>query len=115
MTSRYDIVRRYYSHKREILQLDTLHEYDRYAPLPHLPQQQIDWPTCKEIVLSSFLKFSDQLHDIAVTFFEKNWIHAPVLQGKRVGAFAHPCVPQAHPYVMVNYTGTLRDVSTVAH
>ena len=115
VTSRYDIVRRYYSHKREILQLDTLHEYDRYAPLPHLPQQQIDWPTCKEIVLSSFLKFSDQLHDIAVTFFEKNWIHAPVLQGKRGGAFAHPCVPQAHPYVMVNYTGTLRDVSTVAH
>ena len=35
--------------------------------------------------------------------------------GKRGGAFAHPCVPEVHPYVMVNYTGSLRDVSTVAH
>jgi oligoendopeptidase F len=53
--------------------------------------------------------------DIARLFFEKNYIHAPVLPGKRGGAFAHPCVPEVHPYVMVNYTGSLRDISTVAH
>jgi oligoendopeptidase F len=38
-----------------------------------------------------------------------------VFEGKRGGAFAHPCVPDVHPYVLVNYTGNLRDVSTVAH
>jgi oligoendopeptidase F len=42
-------------------------------------------------------------------------MHAPVHDGKRGGAFAHPCVPEVHPYVLVNYTGNLRDVSTVAH
>ena len=115
VTSRYDIVSRYYTQKRNILQLDTLHEYDRYAPLPSLPQKKIDWPTCKEIVLSSFSSFSSELADIAESFFTKRWIHAPVLQGKRGGAFAHPCVPQVHPYILVNYTGTFRDVSTVAH
>ena len=52
---------------------------------------------------------------IAERFFDEKWIHAPVFQGKRGGAFAHPCVPDVHPYVLVNYTGTLRDVSTVAH
>jgi len=53
--------------------------------------------------------------EIAGYFFDRHWIHAPVFEGKRGGAFAHPCVPEVHPYVMVNYTGTLRDVSTVAH
>jgi oligoendopeptidase F len=53
--------------------------------------------------------------EIAEMFFTRNWIHAPVGTGKRGGAFAHPCVPEVHPYVMVNYTGNLRDVSTVAH
>ncbi len=48
-------------------------------------------------------------------FFDRNWIHAPLGDGKRGGAFAHPCVPEVHPYVLVNYTGNLRDVSTVAH
>jgi len=48
-------------------------------------------------------------------FFDRNWIHAPLGEGKRGGAFAHPCVPEVHPYLLVNYTGNLRDVSTVAH
>ncbi len=113
--SRYDIVKRYYGVKKELLGLSEVLDYDRYAPLPHLSQQHVDWPTCKDIVLDSFAQFSIQLHDIADSFFTHNWIHAPVIQGKRGGAFAHPCVPGVHPYVMVNYTGSLRDISTVAH
>ena len=53
--------------------------------------------------------------ETATLFFDRKWIHAPLADGKRGGAFAHPCVPQVHPYVLVNYTGNLRDVSTVAH
>lgn len=115
VVSRYDIVERYYTLKKEILGLDELMDYDRYAPLPDLPGQQSDWQTCREIVLSSFSKFSPKLSEIAEQFFTNHWIHAPVLHGKRGGAFAHPCVPECHPYIMVNYTGSLRDISTVAH
>lgn len=115
VTSRYDIVQRYYSVKKNILGLDSLEDYDRYAPLPSLPSRKVEWPACKDIVLSSFRDFSPQMSDIAEDFFEKRWIHAPISQGKRGGAFAHPCVPEVHPYVLVNYTGNLRDVSTVAH
>lgn len=115
VTGRYDIVQRYYNLKRSILGLDELVDYDRYAPLPHLPTETVDWPTCKDMVLKAFGEFSPQMAEIAGNFFEKNWIHAPVLDGKRGGAFAHPCVPEVHPYVMVNYTGSLRDISTVAH
>jgi len=115
VTSRYDIVRRYYRVKKGLLGLDELTDYDRYVPLPALPSQRIGWEAGKAMVLDSFAGFSPELAAIAGQFFTKSWIHAPVLQGKRGGAFAHPCVPDVHPYVMVNYTGTLNDVSTVAH
>jgi len=115
VTSRYDIVQRYYEVKKGLLGLDTLYDYDRYAPLPALPAQEFSWSECREIVLSSFHGFSPKMADIGKRFFEDSYIHAPVLQGKRGGAFAHPCIPEIHPYVMVNYTGSLRDISTVAH
>lgn len=115
VTSRYDIVQRYYRLKKDLLKLDDLCDYDRYAPLPALPSQQIGWQDCKNIILDSFAEFSPQMAEIADDFFAKRYIHAPVIHGKRGGAFAHPCVPEVHPYVMVNYTGSLRDISTVAH
>ncbi len=115
VVSRYDIVNRYYHLKKGLLGLDSLYDYDRYAPLPSLPSETIPWRDCRRMVLDSFSDFSEEMGNIAEKFFSKSWIHAPVRQGKRGGAFAHPCVPDVHPYVMVNYTGTLRDVSTVAH
>ncbi len=114
-TSRYDIVQRYYRIKKDLLGLDELKDHDRYAPLPNLPEESISWETCKEMVLDGFRNFSPKMAEIASFFFDRNWIHAPILEGKRGGAFAHPCVPEVHPYVMVNYTGNIRDVSTVAH
>ena len=115
VTSRYDIVQRYYRVKKELLHLDELTDYDRYAPLPALPSQRIGWDACRTMVVRSFAGFSAELAAVAEQFFTEKWIHAPVSHGKRGGAFAHPCVPDVHPYVMVNYTGTLNDVSTVAH
>ncbi|OGR00195.1 MAG: oligoendopeptidase F [Deltaproteobacteria bacterium RIFOXYD12_FULL_55_16] len=115
VSSRYDMVQRYYRLKKEILGLAELYDYDRYAPLPHLPTTQVDWQTSREMVLTAFHEFAPEIGEIAALFFEKRWIHAPILEGKRGGAFAHPCVPEVHPYVLLNYTGSLRDISTVAH
>lgn len=115
VVDRYDIVQRYYRVKRQILGLDKLLDFDRYAPLPYLPTRKITWKTCRQTVITSFAAFSPLMAEIAERFFTEKWIHAPVSQGKRGGAFAHPCVPDVHPYVLVNYTGNLRDVSTVAH
>lgn len=114
-TSRYDIVHDYYHLKTRVLGVDILKDYDRYAPLPNLPDQLVSWQQCREMVLEAFFEFSPQMAEIASLFFEKNWIHAPLLEGKRGGAFAYPALPDGHPYVMVNYTGNLNDVSTVAH
>ena len=115
VTERYPVVHRYYALKRELLKLDELFDYDRYAPIPGQDETRISWSRCRRIVLDSFAAFSPKMAEIAEMFFEKRWIHAPIVKNKRGGAFAHPCVPEVHPYVMVNYTGNLRDVSTVAH
>lgn len=114
-TDRYDIVQRYYGLKRRLLGLEELFDYDRYAPLPYLPQRVVDWEKSKGIVLDAFGRFSPEMASVANLFFDKQWIHAPVIPGKTGGAFAHPVVPQVHPYVLVNFTGNLRDVETVAH
>jgi len=115
VTDRYDIVQRYYRLKRQLLKMKELSDFDRYAPLPNLPEKTIPWPEAQRLVLKAFNDFAPKMGAIAGRFFAEGWIHAPIVDGKRGGAFAHPCVPQVHPYVMVNYTGTLRDVSTLAH
>jgi oligoendopeptidase F len=52
---------------------------------------------------------------IAERFFDERWIDAPARPGKAPGAFSHPTVPSAHPYVLLNYQGKPRDVMTLAH
>lgn len=115
VTTRYDIVHRYYRRKRELLAVETLYDYDRYAPVPGGNEQIISWKQCQDIVIGAFAGFSPKMAAIAEDFFRHGWIHAPIIHGKRGGAFAHPCVPAVHPYIMVNYNGNMRDVATVAH
>ena len=90
VTERYDIVQRYYRVKRELLGFPELLDYDRYAPLPHLPEQKVSWEQGRDTVLDAFNQFSPQMAEIASLFFDRKWIHAPVFEGKRGGAFAHP-------------------------
>lgn len=114
-TSRYDLVHHYYTLKRTFLGYDRLYDYDRYAPLPGLPEDAFSWDKARGSVLDAFGRFSPAMRDIASRFFEKEWIHAPVLPGKRSGAFSHSTVPSVHPYVFLNFTGRHRDIMTLAH
>ena len=75
----------------------------------------ISWAEANDTVLSAYGAFSPRMAQIAGRFFDERWIDAPVRPGKAPGAFAHPTVPSAHPYVMLNYQGKPRDVMTLAH
>ena len=66
-------------------------------------------------MLDAYDAFSPSMAGIAKRFFDERWIDAPVRPGKQPGAFAHPTVPSAHPYVLLNYQGKPRDVMTLAH
>ncbi|MCX9081667.1 MAG: M3 family oligoendopeptidase [Candidatus Methanoperedens sp.] len=113
--NRYDIPRRYYRLKKELLGYDELFDYDRYGPLPFSLEKKIPWDEGKEMVLKAYNDFSPRMRDIALDFFDNRWIHAPIMPGKRGGAFSDPVTPDVHPYVMVNYSGIHRDVQTLAH
>ena len=106
---------RYYQMKARWLGMDAMNHWDRNAPLAETPQATIGWDQAKDTVLSAYGRFSPEMADIARTFFDRNWIDAPVRPGKTPGAFAHPTVPSAHPYVLLNYMGKPRDVMTLAH
>ncbi|RYG93995.1 MAG: oligoendopeptidase F, partial [Alphaproteobacteria bacterium] len=105
----------YYKMKAKWLGMDALNYWDRNAPLPETPSQLVSWDEARDTVLSAYGAFSPDMAAIAKDFFDKGWIDAPVKPGKAPGAFAHPTVPSAHPYVLVNYLGKPRDVMTLAH
>ncbi|MAY63762.1 MAG: oligoendopeptidase F [Rhizobiales bacterium] len=106
---------RYYAMKARWLGLEKLEFWDRNAPLPETPKRVIPWSEAEETVLKAYDGFAPEMAEIAGRFFRQNWIDAPVRPGKASGAFAHPTVPSAHPYVLVNYMGKPRDVMTLAH
>lgn len=106
---------RYYAMKAKWLGMEQMNHWDRNAPLPETPQSVIGWEEARNTVLSAYHLFDPRMAEIARGFFDKGWIDAPVRQGKAPGAFAHPTVPSAHPYVLLNYMGKPRDVMTLAH
>ncbi|TGD96759.1 M3 family oligoendopeptidase [Methylobacterium nonmethylotrophicum] len=106
---------RYYRLKARWFGRDSLAYWDRNAPLPKVEQRTIPWAEARETVLSAYGAFSPKMAEIARRFFDGGWIDAPVRPGKAPGAFAHPTVPSAHPFVLVNYQGKPRDVMTLAH
>ncbi len=110
----YGLVETYYKLKKKLLGLKKFYDYDRYSPI-FSESKIIKYGDGKEVILSSFEKFSPRMSGIAAEFFDKNWIDAGPRDGKRGGAFSHGTVPSAHPYVFMNYTGRLRDVMTLAH
>lgn len=114
VTSRYDIVARYYRLKRRLLGLDELFDYDRYAPLP-AADRHYPWDEARQIVLDAYGKFHPRLAEVASWFFERRWIDAPPRPGKYGGAFSHGTVPSVHPYILLNYEARPRDVMTLAH
>ncbi len=113
VTSRYDLVERYYKLKRQLLGIEEMFDYDRYAPVGEA-STRYSWDDARDIVLQSYHAFHGEMGSIAERFFD-GWIDAAVADGKRGGAFSHGAVPSTHPYIMMNFTGRIRDVQTLAH
>ncbi len=106
---------RYYKLKAKWFGVASMPHWDRNAPLPNRPTRLVGWDEARATVLDAYRGFSPVMAGIAQRFFDERWIDAPVRPGKAPGAFAHPTVPSAHPYVLLNYQGKPRDVMTLAH
>ncbi len=109
------LAHRYYKLKASWFGVDTMPYWDRNAPLPEHDDRTIPWGEAERIVLEAYRAFSPELASVGAKFFGTGWIDAPPRPGKSPGAFAHPTVPSAHPYLLLNYQGKVRDVMTLAH
>lgn len=110
-----ELAHRYYGLKAGWFGVDALDYWDRNAPLPGGGERRFTWPEAEDIVLSAFGAFDPRMADLGARFFDSPWIDAAPRPGKDPGAFAHPVVPSAHPYLLVNFYGRPRDVTTLAH
>jgi oligoendopeptidase F len=111
---RYEIARRWYRLKAQLLGIDRLADYDRMAAVTQ-DVATFTYGEARELVIDCYSSFSPELGNLAGRFFTDSWIDAPIRPAKRGGAFCASAVPSAHPYVMLNYTSRRRDVLTMAH
>jgi oligoendopeptidase F len=114
VTSRYDTCVRYYRVKKKLMGVGELHEWDRYAPVGQV-QRTLAYEDAKAMVLASYERFSKRAGALVRDFFDKGWIDAPAVPGKHGGAYCMPVTPRHHPYVLLNFTGNLRDALVMAH
>ena len=106
---------RYYKLKAKILNKKELKLWDRNAPIRPRKEPLISWDKAKNIVLEAYYDFNPKVAEIGADFFKNNWIDAKISPTKASGAFSHPTVTNVHPYILLNYFGTNRDVMTLAH
>jgi oligoendopeptidase F len=112
--SRYEVPRRWYRLKAQLLGVDRLADYDRMAAVTQ-EGERVEWDQARSMVLESYSAFSPELGTLVQRFFDEHWIDGPVRPAKRGGAFCAYTVPSVHPYVLLNYTHQRRDVLTLAH
>jgi oligoendopeptidase F len=114
VVSRYDIPQRWVAVKARALGLERLCDYDRLAPVGRVPEG-FEWAEAEELVIGGYSGFSPELGRAANRFFDERWIDAEIRPGKVPGAYCASTVPAVNPYVLLNYSGRLDDVLTLAH
>lgn len=113
-TESYTLVNRYYKLKAKMLGMEDMTLADIYAPLPEA-DKFYSFDEAKKLVLDGFNSFDADFYDMAKSMFDENRIDAPVEPTKRGGAFCASSTPDLKPYVLLNFTGKVPDVSTMAH
>src|SRR3954464_1123940 len=109
----YGIGRKWFDAKARLLGLDKLDLADQYAPIGEA--RGFTWPEAVEVVDTSFGRFSRRLGEICRNCLDAGHVDGGPRAGKAPGAYCTAVSKQILPYVLMNYTDRLRDVSTLAH
>jgi oligoendopeptidase F len=110
----YHLAQEYFRFKARLLKAAKLKNTDIYAPIQE-SDRRFDFEEAKELVLDAYGSFSGRFRTIVEKFFIDRRIDALPRPGKSGGAFCMGISPSLPPCVLMNYTGNLRDVSTLAH
>jgi oligoendopeptidase F len=108
------LFQRYFKLKAKWLGMEKLRRYDIYAPLAE-SDETMEYSEAAKLVLETFRDFDPDIAERAERVFAQNHIDSEVRKGKRGGAFCATVLPSQTPWVLMNYTGKVLDVSTLAH
>jgi oligoendopeptidase F len=114
VVSRYDIVHRHFRLRARLLGLPRLADYDRFAPVGE-DVATVDWDDARELAVEAFGTFSSEAGEIVERFFDERWIDAAPRPGKVPGAYCAMQVARAHPFILMNFSGSRDSALTLAH
>ena len=108
------LFQRYFKLKARWLGMEKLRRYDIYAPLT-ASDRRVEFGPAVDKVLDTFRRFEPRVADLAQRVFDDDHADSEVRKGKRGGAFCATVLPSLTPWMLINYTGKVRDVATIAH
>lgn len=114
VNDRLPLMHRYVRLRKKLLGLEELHMYDVYAPMVEVPDQTYSFEGAKQIVKAALAPLGEDYQKVLQQGFDNRWIDVYENKGKRTGAYSWTAYG-THPYVLLNYHGTLDDVFTLAH
>jgi oligoendopeptidase F len=109
------IFQNYFKEKSKMLKIKKLERYHLYAPLKSQKQQKIDYDKAMKMVLDAYEDFDPKFKQVVQGLIEKKHIDSELRDSKQGGAFCSTITPKIDPFVLLNFDGTIRDISTMAH
>ena len=100
--------------RKDVLGVDELHMYDLYVPMVAAADRRYTYEEAKSIVLEGLAPLGEEYLSLLKQGFDSRWIDVYENEGKRSGAYSWGAYG-SHPYVLLNFHGTLNDVFTLAH
>ena len=110
----YGLAQDYFRIKAGMLKVDKLRNCDIYAPVAEA-EKSYDFDEARALVVDSYRSYQPEFGDIVEAFFTERRVDVLPRTGKSGGAFAMGISPVVPPFLLLNYTGTLRDLATIAH
>ena len=104
---------RYVALRKKLLSVDELHMYDLYVPVVDGVEMKFTFEEAKEIALKALAPLGEDYLNLLREGFANGWIDVYENEGKRSGAYSAGA--RVHPYVLLNFKGTLDDVFTLVH
>ena len=114
MKKRLPAMYRYVALRKKLLGYEELHMYDVYVPMVETPEKKYSFEEAKEIVKRALAPLGEDYQALLQKGFDNRWIDVYENEGKRTGAYSWGAYG-THPYVLLNYHGSLNDVFTLAH
>jgi oligoendopeptidase F len=110
-----NVYQRYMKLKSKLLKLPKLNYVDVLAPLLEAPEKKYSWQETKNLVIEAYTKFDEEFPGYVEDMFNNNHIDASTRDGKRNGAYCASWFKGKSAFILMNYTGQLREIFTLAH